>query len=191
MLVLHWCKDGGRTDPVAPWGHGWSPVFCSAGRACPHSSSGWTWWGPQTDWCRPGVKTWQTLVKKKKEKKRAQICFNNTAEGIKLHHYIFITTETLICFWNFIQSLSSNQANINLWSWEAYLGASYSYFWSGVDVDSAVSLPADGAAHGVCDSNSESASVFAVTQSHQSVCCFSWRSPEGRVSFHYVWIQLN
>lgn len=57
--------------------------------------------------------------------------------------------------------------------WEAYLGASHSYFWPGIDVDSTVSFPADGAAHSVGDTNGESASVFAVTQSHQSVCCFS------------------
>lgn len=31
----------------------------------------------------------------------------------------------------------------------AYLGASHSYLWSSIDVDSTVSLPANGAAHGV------------------------------------------
>lgn len=50
------------TNRVTPWGLRWSPVFSAVGRACPRSSLGQTWWGPQTDWCKPGSHSQETLT---------------------------------------------------------------------------------------------------------------------------------
>lgn len=50
-----------------------------------------------------------------------------------------------------------------------YLGARYSDLWPGVDVDSTVSLPRDGAAHCVSDPHSQSPPLLTVVQGHEAV----------------------
>lgn len=56
-----------------------------------------------------------------------------------------------------------------------YLGAGYSDLRPGVDVDSAVCLPRDGAAHCVGDAHSQSSSLFTVAQGHEAVSSLPWR----------------
>ena len=51
-----------------------------------------------------------------------------------------------------------------------YLGAGHADLWARVDVDAAVGLSGDGAAHGVGDAHSQGPAVLAVTQCQQGVC---------------------
>lgn len=50
-----------------------------------------------------------------------------------------------------------------------HLGAGHSDFRPGVDVDAAVSLTGDGAAHGVGDAHGEGAALLTVPQCQQAV----------------------
>lgn len=54
------------------------------------------------------------------------------------------------------------------------LGAGYSDLRPGVDVDPAVGLSGDGAAHRVGDAHGQSSPLLAVAQGHQAVCGLSW-----------------
>ena len=57
----------------------------------------------------------------------------------------------------------------------AHLGARYPDLRSSVDVDSAVGLPGDGAAHCVGDTHSQSPSLLTVAQGHQAVSSLPWK----------------
>lgn len=67
------------------------------------------------------------------------------------------------------------------------LGAGYSDLRPSVDVDSAVGLSGDGAAHRVGDAHCQSSSLLAVAQGHQAVCSFSWQR-NGREKFEQLLI---
>lgn len=55
----------------------------------------------------------------------------------------------------------------------SYLGAGYANLRPGVDMDSAVGLSGNGAAHRVGDAHGESPFLLTVAQSHQSVSCLT------------------
>lgn len=67
------------------------------------------------------------------------------------------------------------------------LRAGYSDLRPSVDVDSAVRLSGDGAAHRVGDAHCQSSSFLAVVQGHQAVCSLSWHH-DGREKFQQLLI---
>lgn len=56
-----------------------------------------------------------------------------------------------------------------------HLGTGYSDLRPGIDVDSAVGLPGDGAAHCVGDAHSKSPPLLTVAQGHEAVSSLPWR----------------
>lgn len=57
-----------------------------------------------------------------------------------------------------------------------HLGAGHANLGARVDVNPAVGLAGDGAAHGVGDAHSQGSPLLAVPKAHQSVCCFPWNT---------------
>lgn len=76
----------------------------------------------------------------------------------------------------------------NVWcaiSSDTDLGAGDTDLRPSVDVDPAVGLSGDGAAHCVGDAHGQSSPLLAVAQGHQAVCSFSWQC-NGREKFHQM-----